>query len=390
MAVTTFANITAFEVPYEDGPMAAAAVLYRNAIVLRNSSGDLINGQTVAGAIGVGIADVNTMVGTNSNTWDNSAGLAGAITARYRSGRFGYFSNSGASITAGMEGKVCYCLDNVTVHATSNSGARSPAGIIYRVSSSGVIVEFDEMKVRALLAASNPSGITFTQTYSTANATVAAPTGVAVGVTLTDSTGYSGTHDDTLAASTVPVTLTDSTGYSGTHDDTLAATTLPTTLTDNSGGAGTHDDTLAAVTSPTTLLVGTLGGAADGTMEVVADTSTGDRSTQIMNNFQELFTQANLAKTAIDVLNQNSSDTAQKVMEHNTLLGVALQNISDVAQKVIEVATLLGVMAQNDSDTAQKVIEVVTLTNALVADDLDNRQSINALVDVAQAAGIAG
>ena len=102
------------------------------------------------------------------------------------------------------------------------------------------------------------------------------------------------------------------------------------------------------------------------------------------------FSLVSIAKTAIDVLNQNSSDTAQKVMEHNTLLGVALQNISDVAQKVIEVATLLGVMAQNDSYTAQKVIEVVTLANALVADDLDNRQSINSLVDVAQAAGIAG
>ena len=346
MAVTTFANITAFEVPYEDGPMAATAVLYRNAIVLRNSSGNLINGQTVAGAIGVGIADVNTMIGTNSNTWDNSAGLAGAITASYRSGRFGYFSNNGGSITAGMEGKVCYCVDNVTVDATSNSGARSPAGIIYRVSSSGVIVEFDEMKVRALLAASNPSGIAFTQTYSTANATVAAPTGVAIGSTLTDSTGYSGTHDDTLAATTVPVTLTDSTGYSGTHDDTLAATTLPAALTDNSGGVS--------------------GG---NTIGAIADNG-GSATT---------------ASTAAAV-----ATLAAKIAEYRTMLDVALQNSSDTAQKVIEIRALLDVMAQNSSDTAQKVIEVVTLSNALVADDLDNRQSINSLIDVAQAAGIAG
>lgn len=304
MAVTTFANINAFEVPYEDGPMAATAVLYRNAIVLRNSSGDLINGATVAGAIGVGVAEVNTMVGTNTNTWDNSAGLAGAITARYRSGRFGYFANSGASITAGMEGKVCYCLDNVTVHATSNSGARSPAGIVYRVSSSGVIVEFDEMKVRALLAASNPSGISFTQTYSTANATVAAPTGVAIGASLTDNTGYS-----------------------GTHDDTLAATTLPAVLVDNSGGVS-GGNTIAVITQ---------------------------------------------------VANAGSADIAPTAAA-----------IATLAAKLAEYRTMLDVVLQNQSDIAQKVIENVTLGNALVADDLDNRQSINSLIDAAQAAGIAG
>lgn len=41
------------------------------------------------------------------------------------------------------------------------------------------------------------------------------------------------------------------------------------------------------------LTVGTLSGTANGAMEVVNDTSTGDRSAQIQNNFQELFEKVN-------------------------------------------------------------------------------------------------
>lgn len=46
---------------------------------------------------------------------------------------------------------------------------------------------------------------------------------------LTDNGG--GTADGTVAAQAEPVTLTDSTGLSGSHDDTLAATTVPADIT---------------------------------------------------------------------------------------------------------------------------------------------------------------
>lgn len=181
----------------------------------------------------------------------------------------------------------------------------------------------------------------------TADGTVssqAAPT------TLTDSTGYSGTHDDTIEAVAALTTLTDNSGGSGTHDDTIAASTVPTTLTDNTGGSGTHDDTLAAVTAA----AGTLGGTADGTLETVGSTSGGDVSGAIMNNFQDLL-------AAVVALKQNQSDVGQKVIEHNTLLGVMVQNDSDMAQKIMELVTRDAVHAQNVSDVAQKAIELVAL-----------------------------
>lgn len=307
MAVTAFAKgIKNLDGEFLDGPVAATTTCYRHAIVMRDASGNLLNGATAPSCFGVGIAAYNDgqwqSSGTDPDKWDNASGSAAAFRVKYQNGIWGPFANSGTSIAAGMEGDVCYIVDNVTVHATSNSGARSPAGLIYRVDSTGVYVEFDEMKVRLALVVGAASGTTFTQTYSTANATVAAPTGVAVAVTLTDSTGYSGTHDDTLAASTVP-----------------------TALTDNSGGVS-GGNTIAAI----------------------AD-------------------------------NAGSATTASTAAAVATL-----------AAKVNAILTLLAVMAQNDSDVAQKVIELVTLGNALVADDLDNRQTGNALIDVLQAAGIAG
>ena len=135
------------------------------------------------------------------------------------------------------------------------------------------------------------------------------------------------------------VTLTDNTGKSAGHDDTLAATTEPTTLTDNSGYSAGHDDTLAAVTPGVALLVGTLGGAADGTMETVGATNVGDVSGAIMNNFQEVFARVNTANAQLAIVAQNQSDVAQKVMELVTLAVVQDQNASDIGQKVIELVT---------------------------------------------------
>src|SRR3990167_2350021 len=54
----------------------------------------------------------------------------------------------------------------------------------------------------------------------------------------------------------------------------------------------TADKTHANLTA-TTRLVGTLGGAADGSMETVGATNGADVSGAIMNNFQELFVQGN-------------------------------------------------------------------------------------------------
>lgn len=196
----------------------------------------------------------------------------------------------------------------------------------------------------------------------TADATVAlqaAPT------TITDSSGLSGTHDDTLAATTTPTTLTDSTGQSGTHDDTLAATTLPTTLTDSTGQSGTHDDTLAATT------IAALGTSALGDLVATQNTGWGSSSEagfdSIATKFDALVTDITAIRTLNLVFAQNASDTGQKVIEHNTLIGVVTQNASDTAQKIIEIVALQAVQSQNISDLGQKIIELVTLAGVAQA-----------------------
>lgn len=151
-------------------------------------------------------------------------------------------------------------------------------------------------------------------------------------VDLTDSTGLSGTHDDTLAATTLPTTLTDSTGLSGTHDDTLAATTVPT-ITATNPAAPTAYSAVVNMTDPVTKAEGEAVSAALATLRGEVATYETAISALVVD------VGAILALEAVVV--QNQSDTAQKVIEQNTLIGVMAQNISDVAQKVKEIIAAL-------------------------------------------------
>jgi predicted RecA/RadA family phage recombinase len=63
---------------------------------------------------------------------------------------------------------------------------------------------------------------------------------------LTDNGG--GTADGTVASQAAPTTLTDSTGLSGTHDDTLAATTVPADITGGESPTEAEHNALLAVT----------------------------------------------------------------------------------------------------------------------------------------------
>ncbi len=140
----------------------------------------------------------------------------------------------------------------------------------------------------ATAVAANPSSTGECRLNGSAPSTSEGPQ--AAIVTLTDSTGLSGTHNDTLAATAALVTLTDSTGLSGTHDDTLAATSVPVDLT---GGE-----------SPTEA-------------------------------------EHNAALAVMRIMAQNASDLAQKQIEVVAQLAVTNQNVSDVGQKVIEILAAL-------------------------------------------------
>lgn len=111
-------------------------------------------------------------------------------------------------------------------------------------------------------------------------------------------------------------------------------------LTDNTGGSGTHDDTLADGLT-VTALTGTLTGVTDGVMEDVAatagacaggatptatqvDTAIATAVASIVTgvNLQlaELYSKINTLVTDVTVQNQNDSDIAQKVLEIRTAL----------------------------------------------------------------------
>jgi len=153
---------------------------------------------------------------------------------------------------------------------------------------------------------------------------------------LTDNSGGE-SADGTIAAVTAPTALTDNGG--GTADNTVASMAEATTLTDSTGLSGTHDDTLAATSIP-------------------SDLTGGESPTE---------------------------------SEHNSLLAVArvmAQNTSDTAQKIIELVTWQAVVKDNFKEltTAQaaNLAAIVSLTNAVK--ELSSK--INAEIAAIKAAGI--
>lgn len=111
--------------------------------------------------------------------------------------------------------------------------------------------------------------------------------------------------------------LTDNTG--GSTNDTLTALGGITTLTDSTGLSGSHDDTLAAVTTFTP--------------------SVAWNGSSVYPSAAD----ATAIGTAITVLNQNASDTAQKVIELVADMTDAQNNFADCAAKINAILAALRV-----------------------------------------------
>jgi len=123
-----------------EGAVAAAVKIFAGAIVMRNAAGFLTPGATATGAIGAGRAEAQ---------FDNSAGAAGDIQARYRPGVYRYANSGGADeITAAEIGALCYVVDDQTVAKTDGTATRSPAGFVDMIDDLGVWVRFDEAMTR--------------------------------------------------------------------------------------------------------------------------------------------------------------------------------------------------------------------------------------------------
>lgn len=141
-ALTKDRNTPRADGDLRSGPVAAGTLIYAGALVMRDASGDLVEGQTAIGLVGVGRAEARV---------DNSAGSAGDVVATYRPGIY-RFANSAAAdeIAQADVGSLCYAVDDQTVAKTDGSSSRSPAGVVDAVDANGVWVRMDE----ALTAAS--------------------------------------------------------------------------------------------------------------------------------------------------------------------------------------------------------------------------------------------
>lgn len=361
--------------------VATLTTIYKDTLVGVNAGGYLVNMSDAASLYFMGVAVEGK---------DNSAGANGALSCRVRRDGEFEFVYGGGDATIALVGEVAYLNDNQTVDEDPATATNEyPVGVIVEVVSTTKVrvdiagaVHREGAQQAAITSLTDSSGGAATDntigavtapTAITNSSGSAASNGTIEAVTpptaLTDNGG--GTADGTVASQAAPTTLTDNTGLSGSHDDTLAATAAPTTLTDNTGLSGSHDDTLAAVTTFTP--------------------SVAWNGSSVYPSAAD----ATAIATAITVLNQNASDSAQKIIELVTLVGVLGQNDSDVAQKVIEMVTLAGTARDNLKEVTARQAEnrtaIIALTDALgefATAQTANRTAIVALTDaIAEVAG---
>lgn len=143
-ALTQDRNTARFEGDVRQGDVAASTLIYAGAMVMRDASGNLVEGQTDTGLVGAGRAEERV---------DNSSGSAGDLTAKYRPGIFRFANSASADeITKADIGAVCYAVDDQTVAKTDGTSTRSPAGVIDGVDATGVWVRMDEALTAAAAA----------------------------------------------------------------------------------------------------------------------------------------------------------------------------------------------------------------------------------------------
>lgn len=112
-------------------PVKGSTKIYAGSIVALNA------GYAAPAASGLGLV----AVGKALATVDNSTGADGDLSVEVLLGVFRFEnSTSGDAIAQANVGSVCYLADDQTVALTSNSGARSAAGQILSLDSSGVWV----------------------------------------------------------------------------------------------------------------------------------------------------------------------------------------------------------------------------------------------------------
>lgn len=124
--------------PYKDGELlpfkvAASVKIFAGALVALTATGFATPGATAAGLIYLGRAEESV---------DNTDGADGAAVVLVRRKKAFLWANlAGDPVTQANVGDTCYIVDDQTVAATSDTGARSAAGTVLAVDASGVWVE---------------------------------------------------------------------------------------------------------------------------------------------------------------------------------------------------------------------------------------------------------
>ena len=112
--------------------VAATAVIHAGGLTVLNA-GWAEPGSEATGLIAAGRAEHQA---------DNSAGGNGAITVKIKRGIFRFANSEGGDLIAAAQiGSACYIVDDQTVAKTSDTGARSRAGLVVGVDAQGVWVQ---------------------------------------------------------------------------------------------------------------------------------------------------------------------------------------------------------------------------------------------------------
>ncbi len=117
-----------------DIPVKAATTIYPGAMVAIDAAGYAVPAATAA---------TLKVIGRAERLADNAAGGDGDKMVRVATGVFQYRNSSaGDAIALTDVGATCYAVDDQTVAKTSDTGARSAAGIVFDVDAQGVWVRF--------------------------------------------------------------------------------------------------------------------------------------------------------------------------------------------------------------------------------------------------------
>lgn len=115
-----------------DFPVKAAVKPLQGGIAVLNA-GYAAPGTTATGLVAIGRFE---------DTYDNSAGAAGDLTARVKRGVFKFANSSAGDLIAQADvGADCYIVDDQTVAKTNGTSTRSRAGQIVAVDADGVWVQ---------------------------------------------------------------------------------------------------------------------------------------------------------------------------------------------------------------------------------------------------------